>query len=128
MRRYYIVSGIFLILHIIDFAVGAPVIIQEKHRAGVDVVHILGNAITMLGKRGSEFGELNELWPDLFRDPEDHFLRPEDFTKPKESPAARPSSSSPPSGPADGRMDFKPPLPSIPKETSPVSSPDDKSN
>jgi hypothetical protein len=115
MRRYYIVSGILLILPIIDFAVAAPVLVQEKRQAGVDVVHIPEDAITMLGKRGDE---LNELWLKLFGHPEDHFAKPE------ESSAARPSSSSPPSGPADGWTDVKQPLPSIPEEPSPVSSPD----
>jgi hypothetical protein len=78
------------------------------------VVHT-EDATTMLGKRGDE---LNELWLKLFGDSKDH------FAKPGESSAARPSSSSPPSGPADGWTDITQPLPSIPEEPSPVSSPD----
>ncbi|KAN0105716.1 hypothetical protein V8E52_010772 [Russula decolorans] len=56
----------------------------------------------------------------LFGDPyKSHFL-----AKPESSSATRPSSSLPPSGPADGWSDVKQPLPSIPEEPSPVSSPD----
>jgi hypothetical protein len=114
MRRYHIVSGILLILPIIDFAVAAPVLVQEK-RQGLDVMHISEEAITMLRKRGDE---LNELWFDLFGDTEDHIAKPE------ESSAARPSSSSTPAGLTDGSTGVKQPLPSVPEELSPVSSPD----
>jgi hypothetical protein len=62
-------------------------------------------------------GGLDELWLKLFGHPEGHI-----FAKPEESPAARPSSSSPPSGPAGGSTDVEKPLPSIPEEPSPVSS------
>jgi hypothetical protein len=48
MRLYYIVSGILLILPIIDFAVAAPELIQEKLQARVDVVHIPEEAMAML--------------------------------------------------------------------------------
>ena len=82
MRRYYIVSGILLILPIIDFTVAAPVLIQEKRHVGVDVVHIPEDAITLLGKRG-DADDLDE----LLRIYEDHFAKPE------ESSAARPSSA-----------------------------------
>jgi hypothetical protein len=162
MRWYYIVSGIFFIIPIIDFAFAAPVLVQETHQGGVDVVYIPEDAMTMLGKRGEEFDKsavtlfgvledhsakpeepadgwtdlkqplpsipeepspesspdhaspgpsdrLNELWLDLFGHPESHFL---------------PSSSSRPSGPADGWTDVKQPLPSIPEEPSPESGPD----
>jgi hypothetical protein len=121
MRRYYIVSGILLILHIIDFAVAAPALVKEKRQAGVDVAPIPEDVTTMLGKR---VDELNELLLQLFGVPEDHFAKLEDFAKPESSSAAHPSSSSPPSGPADGWTNVKQPLPSIPEEPSPVSSPD----
>jgi hypothetical protein len=113
MRRYYTVSGILLILPIIDFALAAPVLVQEKRQADVDVAHIPEDAITMLGKRGDE---LNELWLKALNLNEGHLAKPE------ESSAARPSSSSPPSGSADGWRDLTQPLPSIPGEPSPVSS------
>ena len=61
--------------------------------------------------------ELNELMLKYFNEPEDHFAKPE------ESSAVRPPPSSTPSGPADGQTDVEQPLPSVPKEPSPVSSP-----
>jgi hypothetical protein len=60
MRRCDIVSGILLILSIIDFALAAPVLLQEKHQAStacVGVVHIPKDVITVLGKRGDEWLE-----------------------------------------------------------------------
>jgi hypothetical protein len=108
MRRYYIVSGILLILPIIDFALTAPVLVQEKRQAGVDAVH---EAMTILGKRGDDL-------TGLFLIYEDHFAKPE------ESSAARPSSSSPPSGSDHGWTNVEKPLPSTPEESLPVSSPD----
>ena len=54
MRRYDIVTGILLILSIIDFALAAPVLVQEPHQARVDVVHIPKDAITVLRKRWEE--------------------------------------------------------------------------
>ena len=55
MRRYYIVSGILLTLSIIDFALAAPVLVQETGETGVDVVHLPKDAITVLEKRGGEW-------------------------------------------------------------------------
>ncbi|KAI0276432.1 hypothetical protein BGY98DRAFT_704040 [Russula aff. rugulosa BPL654] len=64
--------------------------------------------------------ELNEPWFRPFGQSEDHL-----FAKPQGSSAvARPSSSSPQLGPANGWADVMRLLPSILKETSPVSSPD----
>jgi hypothetical protein len=111
MRLYYPVSGILLVLPIINFALAAPVVVQEKRQAGVDVVHILEDAVPMLGKRGDDLDELFLLY-------EDHFAQPE------ESSAARPSSSSPPSVSDPVWTDLKQPLPSVPEGWSPVSSPD----
>jgi hypothetical protein len=54
MRRYDIVSGILLILSIIDFAIAAPISVQEKRQTCVDVVNIPKDVITVLGKRGEE--------------------------------------------------------------------------
>jgi hypothetical protein len=112
MRRYCIVSGILLILPIIDFAVAAPVLVQEKRQAGFDVAQIPEDAaITMLGKRGDDL--------------DDPFLVYEDyFAKPEESSAARPSSSSPPSEPDHGWTDVRQPLSSILEEPSTMSDAD----
>ncbi|KAF8491697.1 hypothetical protein F5888DRAFT_964567 [Russula emetica] len=55
MRRYNIVSGILLILSMIDFTLAAPVLVQEKRQTFVDAVHVLPkDVITVLGKRGEE--------------------------------------------------------------------------
>jgi hypothetical protein len=54
MRRYDIVSGILLILSIIDFAIAAPISVQEKCQSCVDVVNIPKDVIIVLGKRGEE--------------------------------------------------------------------------
>jgi hypothetical protein len=65
MRRYYIVSGIFLILSIIDFALAAPVLVQEKRQASVDVVHIPKDLITVLWERGDDEGYMELMdWVD----------------------------------------------------------------
>ena len=62
MRRYYIVSGILLVLPIIDFAAAAPALVAEKCQAGVDVALIPEDAVTVLGKRAGteELGNLLE--------------------------------------------------------------------
>src|ERR1700747_79183 len=111
MRRYYIFFGTLLIVPI---ALAAPVLVQETRQAGVDVVHIPEDAITTLGKRGTN---LDEMWLKYLRHSEDH------FPKPEEESAARPSSPSPPSGPVHEWTDVEQPPPSIPKRPSPVSSP-----
>jgi hypothetical protein len=113
MRLYHIVSRILFILPIIDFAVAAPVLVQEKLQAGVDVVHIHEDAINMLGKRGDEF---DEFLLKLFEDPGSHL-----FAKPGESAASR--LLSPQTSPAGGWTDLKKPLPSIPEESSLTPSP-----
>jgi hypothetical protein len=116
LYRGYIVSWIFLILPIINFAVAAPVLVQEKLQARVDVVHIPKHAMTMLGKRQ---GELDE----IFWDAEGHFVKPEYSANPEESSATRPPSSSQPLGLADWPTDVHQPLPSIPDEPPQVPSP-----
>jgi hypothetical protein len=73
--------------------------------------------MTMLGKRGGDSGKLFELWVELFDHPESHLP-----TKPEELPAARPSLSSQPSGPAGGSTDVKQPLPPIHEEPVALSS------
>jgi hypothetical protein len=110
MRRYDTISGILLILSIIDFAVAAPVLVQEKCQPGVDAVYIPEDAITMLGKRGDELVK-------FFLAHEDHFAKPE------VSSAARPSTSFPPSGSNRAQMGVKQPPPPSPKLDSPPAPP-----
>jgi hypothetical protein len=61
MRRYNIVSRILLILTVIAFALAAPVLVQDKHQARVDVVQLPEDVITVLGKRILE-EDLDVLW------------------------------------------------------------------
>ncbi|KAI0276417.1 hypothetical protein BGY98DRAFT_703643 [Russula aff. rugulosa BPL654] len=116
MRRYCIASGILLILPIIDFAVTAPVLVQQKSQAGVHVVHITDDAMTMLGKRGDD---VDEILLKLFG-PTGTESRPP--ARPEEPPAARPSSSSQLSGPTDVGPNVEQPPPSILGEPSQVAS------
>ncbi|KAN0102324.1 hypothetical protein V8E52_012058 [Russula decolorans] len=92
MRRYDIVSGILLILSIIDFALAAPspVLVQEKRQACIDAVPIPKDVITVLGKRGDE--ELEKLLEEYFKA----------MGKPVESSDAHASSSLAPPGPDHG--------------------------
>ena len=117
MRLYYVlvVSGIFLIFSVIDFAIAAPVLAQEKPQARVDAVNIPEDAMTTLGKR---VGDWEEVWQFEVLDggqPGTHF-----FAKPgPESSAARLSSFPQPSGPVDEQANVKQSLPSTPKEPPP---------
>ena len=86
MRRHYIVYGILLILPTIDFAVAAPVPVQDKHQAGFDVAHVRKDATTMLKKRGDP---IDKLVVNL-----NHFANPKFSLD-----AARPSLKLPPSAP-----------------------------
>ena len=90
MRRYDIVFGILLILSIIDFALAAPVLVQEKRQAGVGALHIAKDVITVLGKRGDE--ELEKLAAEYIKTLE----------KPIDASGAHASSSSAPPGPVHG--------------------------
>src|SRR6266566_1448456 len=92
MRWYDTVSGILLILSVIDFALAAPVLVQEKQKrqACFDVVHIPRDVITVLWKRGDE--ELEKLAEEYFKT----------SGKPVESSDAHASSSSAPPGPDHG--------------------------
>lgn len=115
MRGYFVVFGILLILPIIDFAVAAPALAQVKRQAGVDVVHISEDAISMLGERGDESNELLLKYTSYI---ENYFANPEELSH------TRPPSDSQLSAPADGWTDLNQPLATIPEEPSPVSSPD----
>ena len=90
MRRYDIVSGILLILSIIDFALAAPVPVQEKRQTCVDVVHIPKDVTTVLEKRGDE--ELEKLAEEFFKT----------WGRPIDSSESHASSSSAPLGPDHG--------------------------
>ena len=48
----YIISGILLIIPVVDIALAAPVLVQEKRQACADVVDIPEYSLTVLGKRG----------------------------------------------------------------------------
>jgi hypothetical protein len=87
MRRYDIVSGIFLIFSIVDFAFAVPVSAQEKRQTYVDMVHIPEDVITVLGKRGGE--ELGNVVREYFKT----------WEKPIDSSGTHASSSSAAPGP-----------------------------
>jgi hypothetical protein len=106
MRRYYIVSRILLILPIIDFAVAAPVLVQEKRQTDVGVVHKPEDAIIILGKRGDNLNNALFIYEDYI----DKLL------------AAHPSSRLPPSEPHHGWTNVEQPLPSIAEEEDPMPS------
>jgi hypothetical protein len=91
MRRYDIARGILLILSIIDFALAAPVLAQEKRQESADVLLMPPKDVrTVLGKRWEEdLGKLGE-----------EFLKT--GGKPVESSDSILSSSSTPSGPDSG--------------------------
>ena len=65
MRRRATVSGILLILSIIDFTLAAPVLVQEKRQTYIDVAHLPRDVITVLEKRGSELEKTLELFGTL---------------------------------------------------------------
>ena len=64
MRRHDLVTGILLLLSIIDFALTAPVLVQEC-QACIDVVHIPKDVVTVLGRRGGD--ELGNVVLDYFK-------------------------------------------------------------
>ena len=109
MRRYHVVSGILLVLPIINFAVAAPALLPEKRQAGVDVAHIPEDAVTMLGKRvGTEefdklfLQKLNKLsfLDDELPEPEALAAKPKPDPKPSNQGPSNPGSSNPgPSNP-----------------------------
>ena len=81
MRWYHILTGILVILFIVDFALAAPVLSQEKRQARVDVVHIPRPKDTIEKRVEEEIEKLGE-----------HLLKTSaQTTKP---PAPNPASSS----------------------------------
>ena len=93
MRQYDIVSGILLILFIIDFAIAAPVLVQEKRQTVADVAHTPNDVVTVLGKRGDD--ELEKLLEEYFRT----------SGRPMDMSDAHASSSSAAPGPDHGSTD-----------------------
>ena len=91
MRRYDVVSGAIFILSIVDFALAAPVLVQEKRQASADVVHIPKDLISVLGKRGDTV-TVDNLLDEFYKAMEGQ----------AESSNAHASSSSVPSGPDHG--------------------------
>ena len=120
----YIVSGILLIVPIVDIALAAPVLVQEKRQTCADMADIIACPRTVSWKWGRGIGELGDKYIEDY------------FTKPGESSAAHGSSSLAPSEPKYGWTDLNQPLASIPEdhpeghpegypeEWSPASSPD----
>jgi hypothetical protein len=102
MRRYDIVTGILLVLSIIDFALAAPLLAQEKHQSRVDVVHIPKDVTTVLGKRWEE--ELEKLGEEYLKT----------SGKSIDSSGIHSSSSSAPSGLDHPSTDVVPVRPSAP--------------
>ena len=51
MRQYNLISGIVFVLSIIDFALAAPIPVQEKRQTSIDMVQIPRDVITVLEKR-----------------------------------------------------------------------------
>ena len=100
MRRSDIIFAILLILSVIEFALAAPVQVQEKGQAWVDVDHIPRDMMTVLRKRGSD--DMEKLVEALFGT----------WDKPVESSDAHALSSSAPPVPDHGSMnDVEAPVP-----------------
>lgn len=77
MRWYNIVSAVLFILSLTYFSLAAPLLVQEKRQARVNVLHIPKDIITALGKRGGE--ELQGAMLDFFKTwgrPTDSSARP----------------------------------------------------
>ena len=91
----YIVSGILLIVPIIDFALGAPVLVQEKREAYADMVDIPEYTVTQLPKRGEKWGEIEEVGGKYIENW---------FVLPKDSHVVHGPSSSAPSEPGHASM------------------------
>ncbi len=86
MRQYDIVTGILLISSIIYFTLAAPILVQEKLQARVDVVNIPKDVIIVVEKRWGE--ELEKIGEPL--------LKMSESGKPEPNPAsstANPESS-----------------------------------
>ena len=101
----YKLSGILLIVPIVDFALAVPVLVQEKRQARPDMADIPKYPVTMLGKRGNIEEEAGERIETLLPKVENY------FGKPEESSAAEGSSSSAPSEAGQVSTNAPPPNP-----------------
>jgi hypothetical protein len=84
------VFGILLIVPFVDFALAAPVLVQEKRQACADMADTAEYPVSWLGKRGGTWGEIEEVGGKYLENW---------FVPPKEPLAAHGSSSSAPSEP-----------------------------
>jgi hypothetical protein len=109
--RFYTVPGILLIVAIVDFAIAAPVLVQEKPQAYADIADIPKYPVNVLGRQMDDIEEVGGGYIKTW------------FEKPEESSAARPSSSSPLLGSVDGGVGVKQLQPSYPEGPPPVSGP-----
>ena len=99
MRRYGILTGILLILSTADFALAAPVSVEEKREAHVDVLNIPKSMTTVSGKRWVE--DLEKLGEEYFKT----------SGKTIDSSGTHSPSSPAPSGPDHGSTVVQPPAP-----------------
>ena len=83
MRLYNIISGVLLILPIIDLALTAPVLVRENCQACADVVQIPEDVVAVLGKRGDPLDLLGGNYVEKL------------WGKPESSATHAPSSSAP---------------------------------
>ena len=88
----YKLSGILLIVPIVDFALAVPVKVQENRQARPDMAEIPEYPISMLGKRGKIEEVAGDRVETLIPKIENYFGKPEESSAAAEGP----SSSAPP--------------------------------
>jgi hypothetical protein len=76
--RLSTVAGVLFIIPIVDFALAAPVLAQEKCQACAEIANIPENPVTVFGKRGG-LGEIEEVGGRYIENW---------FAKPEQKPAA----------------------------------------
>ncbi len=120
MRRCDVVSQIFIILSIINFALAAPVLVQEKCQACLDVVYNHEDATTVLGKRMDEIEEIWRVIDNYFPKPESSVSAPlkldHGATNVVDGPPPNPATSTPDHG-ATNVVDGSPPNPAMSTES-----------
>ncbi len=120
MRRCDVVSQIFIILSIINFALAAPVLVQEKCQACLDVVYNHEDATTVLGKRMDEIEEIWRVIDNYFPKPESSVSAPlkldHGATNVVDGPPPNPATPTPDHG-ATNVVDGSPPNPAMSTES-----------